>query len=590
MSSLVALLLAASFGLPSSGETQSLTKREVPERLEADLFLAAEADTGLDFTHFNGMSGELYFNEMMGAGVALLDYDGDGDLDVYLIQGSMLGPGKTLADATFPPRHPAPLTDRLYRNDSWIDDAGGWTLRFRDVTEAAGLQVLGYGMGAATGDFDNDGWVDIYITGFGPNHLLRNLGDGTFEDVTEASGTSESRWSVPATFLDYDDDGWLDLFVGNYVRLRLVDPVRCSTQTGAPEYCGPQGFQDETDRLWRNRGDGTFTDVSSTSGITAAHGAALGAVAADFNRDGLGDLYVANDLSPNQLWINQGDGRFVDDGLLAGCAVNWQGEPEASMGVHADDFDGDGDTDLFMTHLLSQTNTLYLNDGRGVFHDATRESDLGAASWSYTGFGTASIDYDNDGELDLFVANGAVRTIESLVDAGDPFPLHQRNQLFRNLGGGRFEDVSSGVGAWLERSEVSRGTAAGDVDNDGDTDLVVSNNNGPARLSLNRVGHAAAWIGLRLVDASGRDALGATTRTRTVEGVARWRRVRTDSSYASASDPRIVVGLGAATAVQDVTIHWPSGRQLLLERPPLGSYLNVPDLYSRESNLEEPPR
>ena len=449
------------------------------------------------------------------------------------------------------------------------------------MTEQAGLAATGYGMGVATGDIDNDGWVDLYVTNFGPNQMLRNRGDGTFEDITATSRTGESRWSVPASFLDVDGDGWLDLFVGNYVRFRLSDPGSCTTPTGSPEYCGPLSYTPETDRLWRNRGDSTFVDISRSSRIVEAHGAALGSVAADFDGDGRTDLYVANDLSANQLWINQGDGTFSDEGLMAGSAVNWEGDPEASMGVVAEDLDGDGDLDLFMTHLLAQTNTLYLNDGSGVFYDATRESGLGQASWSFTGFGLAPIDYDNDGLLDLFIANGAVRSIPDLVEAGDPFPLHQPNQLFRNLGEGRFEEVTQAAGSWKERSEVSRGAAVGDVDNDGDLDLLLTNNNGPARLLSNRIGDGSRWLGMRLVGTGGRDLLGARLVVSAERAPEVVRRVRTDSSYASASDARVLVGLGEAKAARHATITWPSGRRSRLIEPPTDVYLTLPATESR---------
>ena len=541
-----ALVLAA----PPAAWGQAAGQEWFTERAEA---------SGLDFVHFNGMSGEFYFEEMVGSGVALFDYDNDGDLDVYLVQGAMLGEGKALADALIPPAMPLPLTDRLYRNDLAVAADGTRTLRFTDVTAESGLEVREYGMGAATGDFDNDGWVDLYLTRRGPDRLFRNNGDGTFTDVSERAGTRQPGWSISASFVDFDRDGWLDLYVGNYVD---HDPDReCTTELGAREYCGPQGFMPVPDRLYRNRGDGTFADVTAEAQVAREYGPAMGVVAADLDADGWPDLYVANDMQENQLWINRQDGTFVNDALLAGVALNQAGAVEAGMGVDAGDIDNDGDDDLFLTHLDAQTNTLYVNDGRGLFEDRSTMSGLGATSIASTGFGALWFDYDNDGWLDVLAVNGAVTTIKELVEAGDPHPLRQPNQLFRNLGGGRFADVTAEAGPALALSEVGRGAAFGDIDNDGDTDVVVTNNAGPARLLINNVGSGNRWLGLRLVGGSPpRDMLGARVGVFRAEGPPLWRRARTDGSYASAHDPRVLVGLGSAAAVERVQVVWPSGR------------------------------
>ena len=524
-----------------------------------DWFTERAAASGLHFVHFNGMSGEFYFEEMVGSGVALFDYDNDGDLDVYLVQGAMLGEGRTLADALIPPAMPLPLTDRLYRNDLTVAADGTRTLRFTDVTAESGLGVPEYGMGAATGDFDNDGWVDLYRTRRGPDQLFRNNGDGTFADVSERAGTRQPGWSISASFVDFDRDGWLDLYVGNYVD---HDPDReCTTDLGAREYCGPQGFMSVPDRLYRNRGDGTFADVTAEAQVAREYGPAMGVVAADLDADGWPDLYVANDMQENQLWINRQDGTFMNDALLAGVALNQAGAVEAGMGVDAGDIDNDGDDDLFLTHLEAQTNTLYVNDGAGMFEDRSTMSGLGATSVPSTGFGALWFDFDNDGWLDVLAANGAVTTIKALVEAGDPHPLRQRNQLFRNLGGGRFADVTAEAGAALALSEVSRGAAFGDIDNDGDIDVVVTNNAGPAHLLVNEVGSRNPWLGLRLVGGSPpRDMLGARVGVFRADGPPLWRRARTDGSYASAHDPRVLVGLGSASSVDRVQVVWPSGR------------------------------
>ncbi len=537
-----------------------------------EIFVDRAEATGLDFVHFNGMSGELYLVEHLGSGAALFDFDGDGDLDAYLVQGGALaapdGTKRRLATAD------PPYRDRLLRNR--LAETG--ELAFEDVTEQSGIVGDGYGMGVAAGDVDNDGDVDLYVTAFGANRLYRNdcardddTGGGAvrFTDVTEDSGAGDERWSTSATFVDYDRDGRLDLYVANYVDFTLATNKRCYAETSARDYCGPLSFQPYPDRLLRGAGDGTFEDVSGSARIVTAFGGALGVVANDFNGDGWPDFYVANDGLANQLWINQGPGdgggpvTFSDQALLAGCAYNRDGRAEGSMGIGAADFDGDGDDDLFMTHIATETNTLYRNDG-GLFDDHTRKAGLGLPSRSFTGFGTTFFDVDNDGWLDLLVANGAVKTIEKLARAGDPHPLHQTNQLFLNLGGGggaaRFEEVTARAGKVFALSEVSRGAAFGDVDNDGDADVLVVNNNGRARLLLNRVGQDRSWLGLRLVDENGRDAYGARVACVPANKPTLWRRPRADGSYCSSNDPRVLFGLGDETAIQTVRVHWPDGR------------------------------
>ena len=583
----VALLLTACGATPEEEPLDESNAAETAGSVEAGVpfFEDATESTGLDFVHFNGMSGELYFCEMVGPGAALLDYDLDGDLDIFLVQGSMLG-DRSLEEVTFPPQHAFPLSDRLYRNDLSPDGP-----HFTDVTEVSGLAALGtasYGMGVASGDYDNDGRPDLYITGFGANRLLRNAGPDaegnvTFEDATEASGADDTSWSVSATFVDIDRDGWLDLYIGNYVSYTLATHKRCRAATGAPDYCGPLSYPSQTDRLLRNLGPDAngvvrFEDISRRSGIEQVTGGALGVVAADFDRDGWLDIYVANDGVANQMWINDGDGTFTDQALLGGSALNQDGHPEAGMGVDAGDFDNDGDEDLFLSHLDLETNTLYRNAGDGRFEDVTTATGLGPPSWEATGFGTAFIDVDNDGLLDLFVMNGAVKLVEALVRAGDPHPLHQKNQLFLNRGQGRFTEATERGGAAFSLSEVSRGAAVGDLDNDGDADLVLGNNAGPARVLLNQVGSENAWIGLRLVD-DGRDALGAWVEVVRDGSPSLWRRVSSGGSYASARDPRVLLGLGqrggTGAAVQAVQVTWPDGTAERFEVPGIDRYLTL---------------
>lgn len=531
---LAAASLALSCGQPGPPREQA-SAPEAP-------FVERARELGLDFVHFNGRSGALYVVEVMGSGAALFDFDGDGDLDVYLVQGAMLGPNAAVSDAlTAPAAHMLPLGDRLYRNDLARRDDGRDEARFVDITAASGIRTVSYGMGVAVGDVDGDGWLDLYRTAYGANTLWRNRGDGTFEDTTARAGLGEDSWSAGASFADYDHDGDLDLFLTRYVDFRYGNHQTCHAATSAVDYCGPASYRPLPDRLWRNRGDGTFEDVSTASGVGRVAGPGLGVVAGDFDGDGQTDFFVANDGSENFLWLQQRDGVFEEQALLAGVAVNAAGATEAGMGVDAADLDDDGDEELFLTHLVGETNTLYFNHGGGAFEDRSRASGLGPPSFPHTAFGTAFFDYDNDGRLDLLVANGAVRLRPELVAAGDPFPLHERNQLFRGLGDARFEDVSSSAGSAFELSEVSRAAAAGDLDNDGDSDLVLTNNGGPVRFLENRVGERSAWISFDV-------AAGTRLDITTGEGGPRHRRAKTDGSYLAANDSRVIVGLGRGGA------------------------------------------
>ena len=516
------------------------------------------AESGIDFVHFNGMSGQFYYPEIMGPGVGLLDYDNDGDLDLYLVQGQMLGRGKNVKDALFPPK--GALRDRLFRNDLTVGPDGQRRLRFTEVTAETGINIATYGMGVAAADIDNDGFVDIYRTGLTEGVMLRNNGNGTFSDVTAKTGTSnKGGWGVSAAFVDIDRDGWLDLYVGNYLVYSLDGDIDCVALTGQPDYCPPNSYRPQPDKLYRNRGNGTFVDVSGAALESGAYGPALGVSTADFNNDGWLDIYVGNDGMANQLWMNQKNGTFKDMAFLNGAAVNGQGNAEASMGVDAGDFDNDGDEDLFVTNWLAQMNILYQNAGDGVFEDRKAASGLGAPSLAKTGFGTAWFDYDNDSWLDLITLNGSVSTIEAQARANDPFPLKMLNQLYRNLGNGRFEDVSAQGGEPFTLLDVSRGAAFGDIDNDGDVDVVVGTTSGPTRLFLNNIGNRSHWLGLRLTGVTGRDMIGARVSVVRTSGPALMRRARSDGSYASANDPRVLVGLGASTDPVTVRVQWPDG-------------------------------
>lgn len=523
---------------------------------EVEWFVDRTEMTGLDYTHFNGMTGGFYTPEMMGPGVGLLDYDNDGDLDVYIPQGELLGEGEPLIT----PPEGQPLTDRLFRNDLEVHPDGTRTLRFTDVTNASGLRSRGYGIGVATGDYDNDGWVDLYVTRFGPNQMFRNLGDGTFLDVSAASGTDDASWGVPATFLDYDRDGFLDLFVGNYLAYTLGTHTQCYAPSGVADYCAPESGFPQSNVLYRNQGNGTFVDVTVTAGLARDFGPALGNATADFNNDGWIDLFVANDQMENQLWINQQDGTFQNMALLSGAALGAGGNAKADMGVDAGDFDNDGDEDLFITELTGQGSTLYVNDGRGLFEDLSAPRGIRGASLPYTGFGAAWIDIDNDGWQDIIAVNGTVTTDIERLGPENPFPLDQRNQVFQNRRDGSFEDVTDRAGAVFNLSEVSRGAAFGDLDNDGDTDLIITNTAGPARLLINAIGQQNEWLGLELRGRqTPRDMLGARVAVMLSDGSTLWRRARADGSYASANDPRVLVGLAEATTELRVRVTWPSG-------------------------------
>jgi hypothetical protein len=530
-----------------------------PEQAAGEWFVERAAVTGLDFVHFNGMSGETYYPEIMAPGVGLFDYDNDGDLDVYIVQGQMLGAGKTVEDAVFPPERP--LKDRMFRNDLAVGSDGARTLRFTEVTDESRIDVRSFGMGVVAGDINNDGWVDLYRTGLDGSVMLRNNGNGTFTDITARSGTANTGgWGVSSSFVDYDRDGLLDLFVGNYLLYSLEGDIDCLSVTGLSDYCPPNSYRAQADRLYRNRGNGTFEDVTARA-LTGADGPALGVSTADFDGDGWIDIYVGNDGTANQLWMNQRNGTFRDTALLAGAAVNGSGNAEASMGIDAGDFDNDGDEDLFVTNWFDQMNILYENQGGGMFEDRKAASGLGPPSRARTGFGTAWFDYDNDGFLDLLAVNGGVAIIEDQLRAKDPFPLKMVNQLYRNLGNGRFEDVSARAGKVFELLEVSRGAAFGDIDNDGDQDVVIGNAAGPVRLLVNEIGNRNRWVGLRLVgDRQKRDMLGARVGIVRPDGSLLWRRVRSDGSYASANDPRVLVGLGSGAADPvRVRVQWPDG-------------------------------
>jgi hypothetical protein len=508
---------------------------------------------GITFKHFDGRTDMEYITDQTGSGLAWLDYDQDGLLDLFFVQGW-----------TFvPPQPKERLTCKLYKNLG--------SGRFRDVTEAVGLAHVGCGQGVAVGDLDNQGYPSIFLTCFGkPSVLYRNVSDGKggrrFADVTAAAGLAEHpdwktrpNYSTSAAFLDYDGDGRLDLFVCSYVVIDFAHYPDCFGTTGRRGPCPPRNFTGTHCVLYRNNGNGTFTDVSQKAGITAVTGKALGVVALDLDDDGKTDLFVANDTEPNFLFRNLGGGRFEAQGPACGCLVNLAGVPQAYMGVDADDLNGDGRPDLYVTAFARETDTYFRNDGRGQFVDATPSSGLGPPTWYGLAFGTCFLDVDRDGSLDVMVANGHV---SRNVDAdGDPnITFRQRPQLFLNDGRARFQDVSRLAGPYFQERHVGRGLAYADYDNDGHMDLALNNSGEPAVLLHNESQTPYHWLRLSLQGTkSNRDAVGAKV-TLHVGDRQLVRHRKGGGSYLSAHDPRLLVGLGAARQVDKVEIRWPSGQ------------------------------
>ena len=496
------------------------------------------AGSGIDFLHTSGKQKRFWYPEIFTSGVLLLDYNGDGLLDVYLVQG-----GEITAEGEDSPGN------RLYRN------LGGF--RFQDMTESAGVGDKGYGMAAAAADYDGDGDTDIYVTNLRANVLYRNEGNGRFTDVTADAGVGDANWSTSSVFFDGDGDGDLDLYVVDYLRWSLATDIECFSKSTRRVYCNPNNFEAPLpDVLYRNEGDGRFTDVGAEAGIHRARGNGLGVVAGDFGGDDRIDLYVANDGMANQLWINQGDLTFVDDGLASGTAFNSIGKAEAGMGVAAADVDHDGDLDLFLSHLREETNTFYLREEADFFEDITNRTGLGALSYEFTGFGLGIIDFDHDGILDIYVANGRVNYWDPINDPEDIYA--ESNQLFRGVGKLKFEEVAPRGGTAKPIVETSRAAAFGDLDNDGAVDIVVANRNARATVLRNTVGSGSHWVQLAVRDREGSYALHARVRI-DAEGVSRWRRVERAYSYCASNDPRVHCGLGSATTVDRVTVYWGDG-------------------------------
>ncbi len=493
------------------------------------------ARAGVDFVHHSGHDSRHYLPEIMGGGAALFDMDNDGFLDLYLVQsGNLLDPS-------------AGSGNRLYRN------RGNGT--FEDVTERSGAGVHGYGMGVTAGDFDNDGYTDLYVTNFGHNVLLKNDGHGRFIDVTERAGVAGSGWSTSAAFVDYDGDGALDLFVARYLNWRPSAEVECFSLTGVPDYCSPASYDlPSAATLYHNNGDGTFSDVSVKSGVSAAVGNGLGVVAGDFDGDGRIDVLVANDRTPTHLWLNQGGGRFREAALTLGVALDQDGVAKSGMGVDAADVDDDGDLDLLVVNLDGESDSFFRNQGT-FFVDDTVSVGLRTPSRRFTRFGMALRDFDNDGYLDLYEANGRVGRQSELYS---PDPYAEPSLLFRGLAGPRFEEVAPRGGTRPLLIASSRAAAFGDIDNDGAVDVVVVNRDSRPFLLHNVVQPRGHWMMFRVLEEHRRDALGAEV-TMTVASRTIRRDVRAASSYLASSDPRVHVGLGGETMVRNVIVKWPDG-------------------------------
>jgi hypothetical protein len=515
-------------------------------------FADVTAKAGIDFVHQSGASPEKRMFETFGSGVAWIDYDNDGFQDLFFVNGA---PGSSNA---------------LYHNNH--DGT------FTDVTARAGVAGNSGGRfktGVAAGDFDNDGYLDLYVTAFGPNTLYRNNHDGTFSDVTAAAGVAgdPAEWSTSAGFFDYDRDGYLDLYVVNYLDYRLDDNPYCGqAKEGYRMYCHPTLFDGKADRLFHNNGNGTFSDVSKQAGIANPAGKGLGVTFCDFNRDGLTDIYVANDTVRNFLYRNTGTGTFVDEAYRAGVGFDPNGKPRAGMGTDCADVDGNGLPDLFVTNFSEELNGLFVNQGDGIFEEVTTKAGLGS-SFLPLGFGTKLFDADNDGDADIYVTNGHV--IDNVKLYRPTLTYAQKDLLYENLGAGKFRDVSAQGGAALQVTRVGRGLAVGDFDNDGNLDVVISSVNMRPVLLKNQGVRAGSWIMIR---AKGKKSnafgLGTTVTLETSLGK-QVKEITNVASYLSSNDIRLHFGLGTAKIIQRIEVAWPSGTKQVLTNVAINQILVI---------------
>jgi hypothetical protein len=556
----------------AGGDPAKTPPPPAPQAPSPVTFSDITAAARVNFKHAASVTSRKYLMESMGAGVALFDYDNDGRLDIYFTNGARLDDPMPAADAR-PDKTDARFWNRLYRQK-----ADG---TFEDTTARAGVRGFGYDMGAAAGDFDADGHIDLYVTAYGGNVLYRNRGDGTFEDVSQKLKVAGGGWSTSAGWLDYNNDGRLDLFVARYMEWDFArGDIYCGEQRpGFRAYCHPDNFKGATNLLYRQRADGTFEEVSAAAKIADPAGKGLGVAFADFDSDGFTDIIVANDSVRQSLYHNRGDGTFEDVALVAGVGYDENGKTFAGMGVDAADFDNDGRPDIFITALSNETYPLYHNTGEMSFNYVTQTSGVGQITLLYSGWGTRFFDADNDGWRDIFVAQSHV--LDTIEKTTSYLKYKQTPLLMRGMPAARpgaphkFVNVSATAGASFNQAEAARGAAFGDLDNDGDTDIVMAVTDG-APVLLRNDGTKNRWLGLSLVGAKSHRAgtgarlvvTDATGRKQTFDATAA-------GSYLSSNDPRILVGLGAATGVSTVEVRWPSGRKQTLEKPEIDRYLTI---------------
>jgi hypothetical protein len=556
----------------NGGEPAKTPPRPAPQSPSPVTFTDITAAARINFRHAASMTSRKYLMETMGAGVALFDYDNDGRLDIYFTNGARLDDPMPTANAQPDKRDPR-FWNRLYRQKP--DGT------FEDVTERAGLAGNGYSMGAAAGDFDADNFTDLYVTAYGANTLYRNRGNGTFEDVSKRAGVAGGGWSTSAGWLDYDNDGRLDLFVARYMDWDFArGDLYCGEQRpGLRAYCHPDNFKGATNLLYRQKPDGTFEDVSATARIADPDGKGLGVAFADFDADGFTDIIVANDSVRQSLYHNEGDGTFTDVALVAGVGYDENGKTFAGMGVDAADFDNDGQPDIFITALSNETYPLYHNTGDMTFNYVTQTSGIGQITLLYTGWGTRFIDFDNDGWRDIFVAQGHV--LDTIERTTSYLKYKQTPLLMRGMHASKpgqphtFSNVSASAGASFNVAYAARGAACGDLDNDGDTDIVLANTDG-APVILRNDGTKNHWLGISLSGTkSHRSGTGARLFVTDAAGRKQTFDATNSGSYLSSSDARILVGLGAASAVASVEIRWPSGQRQTIAKPEIDRYLTI---------------
>ncbi len=533
--SLLLLALAAGLGCGPSGEPENAAV-PAPSRVSV-VFTDVTDEAGIAFEHHNGRSGRKYLPETLGSGCAFFDYDNDGRPDIFLVNSRPWGAGG------------GSVTSRLYRNEG---DG-----RFADVTRQAGVAVRMYGLGAATADYDNDGFVDLYVTVLDGDRLFRNRGDGTFEDVTRSAGIDNARFGTSAAWVDFDLDGHLDLFVANYVEWSIEQDLWCSMDGSTKTYCTPESYTGQPSALYRNRGDGTFEDVSTKAGVDDPTAKALGIVVFDYDSDGLPDLFQANDTQPNKLYRNQGDGTFSEHGISAGIAYAENGKARGAMGVDAADYDRSGRFHLLVGNFANEMLNLFHNEGNGLFVDEAPTSEIGRDSLLSLTFGAFFFDYDLDGHADIFCANGHLDEEIEIVQPAVKFA--QPPLLFRNDGTGRFELVTAEAGGDLMQPLVARGAAYADYDGDGDLDILVTTNDGPAKLLRNDGGNANRYLRVRLRGTqSNRGGLGAALTLVSASGT-QSKMLRGGSSYCSQSEAVATFGLGGDPSIDALTVRWPSG-------------------------------